>query len=154
MEIDSGLTKGQLKAIYEITFKPRLKYVQSFGTREGTGYQDVGISVVNTQVTLVNGQTHHISLSASVGDGGPKMATASTIATNGWQLEYLAKQNGPRKEGDLIRATLQGVRTDRARLEAAGIKGLFIRPGKGLQTWDEIERQTELALQYLSQRQR
>jgi hypothetical protein len=70
------------------------------------------------------------------GETGPMLMSCLALA---WRLERFGA-NGPDFRNDgLAHAYLNGLRKDRAAMEAVGLKGIYMSPQEGFLTWDQLD---------------
>jgi len=137
-EVDAAnLTPELLNAVWRISVLPRLE-----GYREASA-PTVEVNADESQaiarVVLRDNEGHELEfLSAPfMSDEGPRMSPMNFV-TAMWAQEYLVERGKPVNPITTLEARIEGLKNDRAALEAAGLKGFPSRRGDGsFFTWDE-----------------
>jgi hypothetical protein len=80
-----------------------------------------------------------VGLQVFKSESGAKTRLAFTLLSLGWQLQYASKANYIPKSLDIVRSTLKGLETDRSKLDAAGVHGVYVSPAQGYMDWDQLE---------------
>ena len=139
-EKSSGLDVAKLQSIYDISVKSRMSKIASLGELTSLATADNGSSAVaKYTVRLVNGRHFYLGLQIFNSESGAKTSVAQTLLSIGWQLDCLSKPNYVPKAHDIVRSTLEGIRADRDKLQAAGVLGVYSGTTKGFMTWDKLE---------------
>ena len=136
----AGLDLPRLRAIYDISVKGRMANIASKGDLTSLVTGDNGSSAVaKYPVRLTNGRHFYLGLQVFNSESGAKASIAQTLTSIGWQLEYISRPGYFPRAHDIVRSTLAGIRSDRERLEAAGVLGLYNGTARGFMTWDKLE---------------
>jgi hypothetical protein len=137
-EVDAaGLTPALLDKVWQISVLPRLE-----GYREAsppTVEANADRSQAIARVVLRNQDGNELELLSApfASDEGPRMSPMNFV-TAMWTQEYVVEKGKPVTTLSVLEARMEGVRNDRAQLEAAGLKGFPSRNGDGsFYPWDE-----------------
>jgi hypothetical protein len=137
-EVDAaGLTPALLDNVWQISVLPRLE-----GYREAsppTVEVNADRSQAIARVVLRNQDGNELELLSApfASDEGPRMSPMNFV-TAMWTQEYVVEKGKPVTTLSVLEARMEGVKNDRAQLEAAGLKGFPSRNGDGsFYPWDE-----------------
>lgn len=141
------ITLEQWDRVYRQLIAPRLRRyeVERKGVKSASG--EAG-SVGNKWVQFSERESGVFSSGMTVwmseqGATGPMLMSTLALA---WRLDYFSKHGTDFRNGGLARAYYEGLRADRAVLEAAGVKGIYFSPLEGFLDFDRAEARWKLRM--------
>lgn len=135
-----GLTRDNLRAVYERLVKPRIQPFNHF-VSERTDYGGEGEQGLCVRIhRSPDGLELDLGAAPYRTDDGAGDYILFGLLMQAWRAEYLISKRLPMTQINLHRARLEGLRKDRPILESLGLMGFAHgRDGAPLWTWDEVD---------------
>lgn len=134
------ITPGQWEKVYRLLVEPRLQQYPTDRSFELERSGEGG-SWGNALLWFKNerGETFPAAVTVWMTEQGETAPMLMSCLALAWRLERFG-QSGPDFRNDgLAHAYLAGLRADRATLEAAGLKGVYMSPTEGFLTWNQLD---------------
>jgi hypothetical protein len=142
-------TREDINNFWQISVLPRISKYHETGKRQVVvnANRSQGLAWVN----LVDDKGHKMEImtSADITDEGAGFSPMNYV-TLAWEQEYVVERGRKLSTITALEARIEGLAHDRAKLEAAGLKGMPLRDGSGrFFSWDQALRSWQDTLNML-----